>query len=346
MERTPLATIFDNRIYNTELNSFQRGLIVGAKMMGYGATDIGTALNIPRTTAKTTIEKHGHSNNGVVKPRSGRPHLFADRDRRSLIRLVRKNPKMTYAQISRELDVVCSRKTVYREIKAYGLTNWLAKKRPLLTEEVAQKRCSWCLARRDWMYEEWSKYIWSDECSVEKGSGKDRTWVFRFPWEKWKKEMIKPVPKGKGVSIMVWACFWGDGRSELYKLCRDFEAKKMGYSANSYIEVLEDNLLGLWEPGLTFMQDNAPIHTAKKVTKWFEDTGITVTDWPPYSPDLNPIEHLWNELKKLVYRVRPDIDDVTDGDEKVREALWKTLEEAWELIDHELMRGLIVSKVM
>ena len=203
MERTPLATIFDNRIYNTELNSFQRGLIIGAKMMGYGATDIGTALNIPRTTAKTIIEKHIHSNNGVVKSRSGRPHLFADRNRRSLIRLVRKNPTMTYAQISRELDVVCSRKTIYREIKAYGLTNWLAKKRPLLTEEVAQKRYSWCLARRDWTYEEWSKYMWSDECSVEKGSGKDRTWVFRFPWEKWKKEMIKPVPKGKGVSIMV-----------------------------------------------------------------------------------------------------------------------------------------------
>ena len=117
----------------------------------------------------------------------------------------------------------------------------------------------------------------------------------------------------------------------------------MGYSANSYIEVLKDNLLGLWEPGLIFMQDNAPIHTAKKVIKWFEDTGITVTDWPPYSPDLNPIEHLWNELKKLVYRVRPDIDDVTGGDEKVREALWEALEEAWELIDHELMKGLIDS---
>ena len=54
-------------------------------------------------------------------------------------------------------------------------------------------------------------------------------------------------------------------RLDLYKLARDFAAKKMGYSANSYMELLNDNLLGIWQPGLIFMQDNAPIHKAKKV---------------------------------------------------------------------------------
>jgi transposase len=43
---------------------------------------------------------------------------------------------------------------------------------------------------------------------------------------------------------------------------------------------------------MIFMQNNAHIHTAKKVKKWFEDEGIPVMEWPPYSPDLNPIEHL------------------------------------------------------
>jgi transposase len=41
------------------------------------------------------------------------------------------------------------------------------------------------------------------------------------------------------------------------------------------------------------MQDNASIHTAKKVKDWFMGNGIITTDWPPYSPDLNPIEHAW-----------------------------------------------------
>ena len=60
--------------------------------------------------------------------------------------------------------------------------------------------------------------------------------------------MIQPVPKGKGVSVMVWAAFWGDDRSDLYKLARDFAVKKMGYSANSYMELWNDNLLVIWQP--------------------------------------------------------------------------------------------------
>ncbi len=92
------------------------------------------------------------------------------------------------------------------------------------------------------------------------------------------KETIQPVRKGKEVSVMVWAAFWGEGRSDLYKVARDFESKKMGYSANLYLEILEDNVLGIWQPGLTFMQDSAPIHKAKKVMKWFEENGIVLTD--------------------------------------------------------------------
>jgi transposase len=71
---------------------------------------------------------------------------------------------------------------------------------------------------------------------------------------------------------------------------RDFESKKNGFSANSYIEVLDAHVQYM-DDDIYFMQDNASIHTAQKVKDWFVEQRVRCTDWPPYSLDLNPIEN-------------------------------------------------------
>jgi hypothetical protein len=183
--------------------------------------------------------------------------------------------------------------------------------------------------------------MWSDECSAERGKGKKQAWAFGVPVQKWNRDFISTYAKSKDISVMVWACFWWeDGsirRSELYIMDRDFESKKHGYSANSYLEVLDDQMPVCWSPGLEFMQDNASIHTAYAVRKWFTDMGIPVIEWAPVSPDLNPIEHLWWHLKNWVLKLHPELTDMNKSEEAIQ-ALEQALIEAWAAIPDEIFQ--------
>ena len=75
--------------------------------------------------------------------------------------------------------------------------------------------------------------------------------------------------------------------------------------------------------GHRFMQDNNPKHTFKRAQKFFEDNGINWWRTPPESPDSNPIENMWHELKEYLRReVKPK-----NKEELVQEILsyWQTV---------------------
>jgi len=105
---------------------------------------------------------------------------------------------------------------------------------------------------------------------------------------------------------------------------------------------LEKGLLPSYLPGQIFQQDNAPIHNARYTRNWIESHGIWTIEWPPYSPDLNPIEHLWWALKRLMHKLHPELATIGESKEDL-ERLQAALKEAWWKLPKSLMRRLIKS---
>ena len=89
-------------------------------------------------------------------------------------------------------------------------------------------------------------------------------------------------------------------------------------------------------PHLQFMQDGAPGHTAGVTKDELRERGIITIYWPPYSPDLNPIETIWNWMKDWIEERYGDINYSYDN-------LRQYVKEAWEAITEEQLNSLIDS---
>jgi hypothetical protein len=92
-----------------------------------------------------------------------------------------------------------------------------------------------------------------------------------------------------------------------------------------------------------FQQDNAPIHKAHRTMDFLKEQAFQTMEWPPSSPDMNPIEHLWAVLKKELHQRFPDTKDLPGGPAAVKRALAERLALVWADISEETMAGLIAS---
>ena len=103
---------------------------------------------------------------------------------------------------------------------------------------------------------------------------------------------------------------------------------------------MDSGLGDVYEDEIIFMQDNARTHTSRQSKEWFENHGILLLDWPPYSPEMNPIENLWAIVKRKLLELYPNLITDIGKSEVDIPYLVKCLHDAWGKISSDTIRAL------
>lgn len=283
-----------------------------------------------------------------IKPRSGRPSKLTKSENKYIILLTKRNRKITYAALVGAMGGRVSKTMIRRAINDKWRRKWKGMNRIPIARECAKKRLAFTrgwISDADGLMEVRTieagvsveaisrltgiQVMFSDECSVQSQRNKGVEWLFRSPHEKYYKAFVNVTVHGKApITLMLWACIWRDGRSDLVVMERDPDSARNGFTARSYPNALSEGLLPVSDGTRRFQQDNARIHNFGGTPEWLQLHGIEFVDWPPRSPDINPIEHVGKALKEILVNKYPQIRDLKNN-EADRAKLAEYLRLAW-----------------
>ncbi|CAF2519523.1 unnamed protein product [Rotaria sp. Silwood2] len=312
-----------------------RELVIKRFQNGDSEYDIAKDLICSRNTIHSIIAKYKKTKCiGNIFGR-GRKRKTTSRVDQSIQRKIkqdrRKSASSVRLEIEKELGVIISSQTVRRRLHEVGLYGRTARKKPYVNKASRAKRLKYVKMYRDKDMNFWKHVLWSDESKFNLFGSDGKVIVWRSPKEEYDPVCTVPTVKHGGGNVKVWGCFAWNGVGNLVFINGNM-------TGEMYKDILKDNLiqsatkLNLGNEML-FQHDNDPKHTARIVKNWLDNQGIKRLIWPPFSPDMNPIEHLWDELERRMKKHQP----------KNENELRDILQAEWEGIGQNITNKLVES---
>ena len=206
------------------------------------------------------------------------------------------------------------------------------------------KRYTWCILRRKWEPELWKSKVYTDECVVVVGTGRGPKKVPRptraqTPTDP---QYLAPIYHSGGFSAPLWTAITYGSHTSLIQIRKRTPAERttprycQGMNTTQYTnEILEPYLVPFVyslprrpEDHKT-IEDGLGVHISVLAKMFREAYGFVKSDWPPSSPDLNPIENVWHMLK---VRLRKRMSNPARQPRDVME-LVEAAQEKWERLD-------------
>lgn len=298
---------------------------------------IARRFGIHHTTVSRVVQRFRETNGYSRRPGQGRHRsTTAVEDRFLRLRAVRERfttARSLQQQLARVHGVQVSIETVRTRLAEVNLHPRVPARCPALSPDHRRSRLDFAREHADWDADMWERVLFTDESRFFLHSNDRRARVYRRPHERYYQCNISETHLFGGGSIMVWGGISLTGRTDLHVFNRG------SVTADRYITDILEPYVVPFAPyigeNFLLMHDNARPHTAAIVQDYLQEVDIETMVWPARSPDLNPIEHVWDMLGRRLRATQPPPPSL--------EEVGQRLYEIWNDLDQELIRTLILS---
>jgi transposase len=203
--------------------------------------------------------------------------------------------------------------------------------KPLISATNREKRVAFAKKYLEMDPDYYEHVIWTDETTVRAlPQGKKlQFWVHSSVENE--NYMINPQVQAGGFSVMFWGAFSRAALGPLVVIDGTMNGDK-------YIELLKKHFLPELQAAgkpMALKQDNSPCHKKKSVMEFLAANNVHTLDWPPQSPDLNPIENLWAIIKRKRQKLF--------GVPRSKRELIEQILTIWDSLDVKLLESLVDS---
>ncbi|GFX65330.1 transposable element Tc1 transposase [Trichonephila clavipes] len=319
------------------IDDFMRGRIIGKIQEGRKITDVAREFDIAHSVVSWLWKSFKTTGMCSRRHGGGRVRSATPAEDRYIVLSAKRNRRTTAQQVANQFLAASgkqiSRKTVARRLRGGGLYA----RRPVvcvpLTRQHRTARFQWCHEHHNWTEQDWACLLFSDESRFSLSSDYRRQLIWRESGTAYRPENIQEKDRYPTCSTLGWAGIMINGRTRLHVVANGT------MTGQRYIdEVLLPHVRlfrGAVGDKFVSMDDNATCHRTLAVQDCLDSEGIQRLVWPARSPDLNPIENVWDALERQVAgRNYPPTNKNT---------LIRALTEEWDKLPQQLLDKFVQS---
>ena len=319
------------------LNAVSRTRAITLLENGISQRSVANRLRVSPRTIRNLWNRFQETGSTERRPGSGRQRVTSEREDRFIQRIAVQQRFISAPAIQNQLqtfsNVLVSDQTIRNRLRESQLRSRRRLVKPKMTTAHRAARLRFAREHNQWDMDNWQWVLFSDECKIKFNSDDRHIRVWRRTGERFSEPCIHERDRFGGPSVMVWGGINATGKTELVF----FPDSRV--TSDSYIEqVIRPHVIPFAQRlgrNFVFMHDNARPHVARATKQALREANIEVMDWPAISCDMNPIEHLWDQLKRKLRLQRLTIGS--------QEQLIQALKLCWDEIPQEDILNLIES---